>query len=103
MKRPIFFAVIRARFMRNRRGYYEVLEVTTEKGRQVYGRDADGAATHVSIRDVLKRCTSRPEADEILRRAEEVKTRHRAGIDAARRALADAEGFERRELEALVR
>lgn len=100
MKKAIFWAVIRQRGYGQ--GYYEILEVTTEKGHQVYGRDVDGASTHVAHRDVLKRCTSRPEAEEVLVAAEQIRTKHRSGIAAARRALVEAESLERRELDALV-
>lgn len=101
MKKPIFYAVVRTR-SHLARGYFELLEATTERGRQVYGRDAEGCSTHVAARDVLKRLETREEADALLVRAETIKSRHRRGIETAKRALRDAERAETRELDALV-
>lgn len=102
MKKPIFYAVIRERGFAAK-GYFEILTVTTERGRQLYGRDDQEASTHVAARDCLKRCDTREEADAVLVAAENIRTRHRKNISEARRALTLAESAERRELDELVR
>jgi hypothetical protein len=101
MKPTLFFAVIRSRSYSNR-DPFEILEITTERGRQVYGRDRHGAATHVASRDVLARCKTKATADEVLGEAATIKDRWRDKISQLRHELSAAESGERNELDAMV-
>jgi hypothetical protein len=88
MVKPIqYYVLVRHGF--GRRGF-TVLGVTSEKGRQVYGRDEHDAATHVAERDVIYRFppgTSLDFAKDATKRADEEYARHETGIRLAREEL----------------
>ncbi len=101
MKPALFFAVIRSRWW-GKGPPYEILEITTERGGQLYGRDKHEAVTHVPVRDVLARCSTREAADIILANAEAIKDRRRDKIKQLRHELNAAESAERAELSAMI-
>lgn len=83
MARPILYYVL------TRGGYgraFRVIGVTSEKGRQVYGRDESDAATHVGELDVIYRFpegTTLEFAKDASRRADKEADRHVVGITQA--------------------
>jgi hypothetical protein len=95
--RPIlYYGVIRVW------GGFEVIGVTTERGRQVYGRRADESSTHVAARDVIAKLPDQQSALSFMAKAGRIKAKHRPKIKEAERELTNAKGAEQRELEALV-
>lgn len=92
MSKPILYYVL-VRHPYGRRGF-TVLGVTSEKGRQVYGRTEDDAATHVSERDVIHRFpegTTLEFAAAASTRADQEYKRHEVGISQARAELSRLE------------
>ena len=81
---------------------FDVLAVTTERGRQVYGRRADESSTHVAARDVLVKLPDAQSAQSFMAKAGRIKAKHRPKIKEAERNLMLAQQAEQRELEALV-
>lgn len=51
VKPTLYYCLVRGGYGQG----FKVLAVTSEKGRQVYGRDEDDASTHVASRDVIHR------------------------------------------------
>lgn len=94
MAKPIqYYVLVRHGFGRRS---FSVLGVTSEKGRQVYGRDEHDAATHVSVRDVIHRFpegTALEFARDASKRADEEYKRHEVGIRQARDELERLEGL----------
>lgn len=92
MAKPILYYVL-ARGSYGRRGF-TALGVTSEKGGQVYGRDENDYATHISVRDVVHRFpegTSLDFARDATKRADEEYRRHEVGIRMAREELSRLE------------
>lgn len=82
---------------------FDILAVTTVRGRQVYGRSiVDDASTHVAGRDVLVSVGTLDQAKMVLENAAKIKAKHKRTISDARNALRDAERAEQRELDALI-
>lgn len=96
MKPIIYHAVIRVW------GGFEIIGVTTEKGRQVYGRRLDESSTHVAARDVVARFPDHQTALSFISRAGKIKAKHRGKIKEAERALSFAHRAEQDELDRLV-
>lgn len=103
MSKPILYYVLARGGLYARRGF-RVLGVTSEKGRQVYGRDEHEAATHVSASDVIHRFppgTSLDFAKAAGDRADVEYKRHEVGISMARAELSRLEDLrQQRTLEA---
>lgn len=101
MKNITFWAVVH-----NPCGYrgvpYVIIEVTTEKGRQVYGRYRDGASTHVAERAVLARLPDERTAERFLNAAEKIKAKHHRPIKEAGQALITAKAAEELDLTRLI-
>jgi hypothetical protein len=97
MPKPIqFYALVRGRYHHSRG--FSLIGVTSEKGRQVYGRDEFDAATHVSDRDVIHRFS--PEATLEFCKAAPVRADlesklHSVGISQARAELSRLEDNQR--------
>jgi hypothetical protein len=82
MAKPIIaYAVVRAAHSSG----IEIIGVTSERGRRVYGRDKDDAPTNRAERDVLARYATLPEAGEALRRVDVVRVAMAPAVDDARR------------------
>lgn len=97
MAKPIlYYVLVRGYHYRTGRGF-KVLGVTSEKGRQVYGRDPDtDAATHVAAHDVIHRFPADAKldfAEAATQRADEEYARHEVGISQARAELSRLEGL----------
>ena len=95
MAKPIqYYVLVRGYHYRTGRGF-KVLGVTSEKGRQVYGRDPDtDAATHVAAHDVIHRFPADAKlefAKAATQRADEEYARHQIGIEQARAELSRLE------------
>lgn len=72
-------------------GHYEVMAVTSEKRRQVYGRLVeDRSATHVSVSDTRGRFDSAEAALARVAAVKAVARRHESAIRSARGALDEA-------------
>lgn len=97
MKPIICYAVIRVW------GGYEIIGVTTEVGRQTYGRRLDESSTHVSTRDVVARLPDRDSALSLMERAGRIRAKYRPKIDEARRAAQLIEAQQNREIDDLVK
>jgi len=84
MSKPILYYAL------NRAGWgraFDVLAVTSEKGRQVYGRRLDDSVTHVSERDIIHRFPEGMGAEfarAATERADAEAKRHATGIRMAR-------------------
>lgn len=72
-------------------GEFELFEITTERGRRVYGRDQDGEASQRAARDVHGRFPARELAEEALRAIRAVAAHHAPLVRAARDAADKAE------------
>jgi hypothetical protein len=82
---------------------FDILAVTTMRGRQVYGRSiVDDASTHVAGRDVLVSVGTLDKAKLVLENAAKITAKHKRSISDARIALRDAMRGEQRELDALI-
>lgn len=89
MTKEIQYYVLAKGGLYARRGF-RVIGVTSEKGRQVYGRTEDDAATHVSASDVIHRFpagTSLEFAKGAGKRADEEYARHEVAVRMAREEL----------------
>ena len=89
------------------RGYlpgqpFKIIGVTQVSGRQVFGRYADGASTHVAERDVLVYLPDEGKARLFLERAEKIKAKHRRAIREAEVALNFAIVGEQTDLRELI-
>lgn len=80
---------------------FRVIGVTSEKGRQVYGRDEADGVTHVAEGDVLHRFppgTSEAHAKDARKRAERTRERMKGGVDHAEQTARQR----RREMDAAI-
>ena len=84
-------------------GGFEVIGITTERGRQTYGRRADDSSTHVASRDVVAKLPDQQSALSFMAKAGRIKAKHRPKIKDAERALTEARRAEDSDLEALIR
>lgn len=92
MAKPVLYYALTRKWNYATGRSWSVLAVTSEKGRQVYGRDEHDAATHCRAGDVLYRFppgTPLEFAKAAGDRATREEARHAEGIEAARRKLAD--------------
>lgn len=90
MAKPILYYALIRKWDYGTGRSWTALGVTSEKGRQVYGRTADDRVTHCAASDVLHRF---PEGTPFLfaqdagERASREEARHRDRIEEARRKL----------------
>lgn len=75
---------------------FELFEITTERGRKVWGRDAKGEPSNRASSDVFGRFKDRETAEEALRAVRAVSGHHAPLVKAAR-DLADKAERDRRE------
>lgn len=103
MAKPILYYVLARGGLYARRGF-RVIGVTSEKGRQVYGRDEHDAATRVSASDVIHRFpegTMLEFAKAATERADAEYKRHEVAVRMAREELSRVEDLrQQRTLEA---
>jgi hypothetical protein len=84
-------------------GGFEILGVTTEVGRQTYGRRLDASSTHVATRDVIARLPDRDSALSLMERAGRIRAKYRPKIDEARRHVNLLDAQQQREIDDLVK
>lgn len=103
MKKIIGYAVARnAQYFRTTP--FNILAVTTIKGRQVYGRSiVDDAATHIAERDMLLMLDTLDDAKLFLERAGAIDAKHARKISDLHRDLRNAERAKQDELDQLAR
>jgi hypothetical protein len=84
-------------------GGFEMIGITAERGRQVYGRRLDESSTHVAARDVIARLPDRDSALSVMEKVGRVRAKFRPKINEAQRAVQTLERVRDEEINDIIR